>query len=77
MAAAITTPLGILISWPYISKLTPPVLGILLSFSAGALVYVGATHLLPEVEKEDKKFSLLALAAGIVIAIIIISSHGG
>ena len=40
-------------------------------------MYVGATHLLPEVEKEDKKFSLLALAAGIVIAILIISSHGG
>ena len=77
LAAAITTPLGTLISWPFISKLTQPVLGILLAFSAGALVYVGATHLLPEVQKEEKRFSLLAMAAGIIVAIIIILSHGG
>lgn len=76
LAAAITTPLGALLSWPFISRLTEPVLGILLSLSAGALVYVGATHLLPEVEKEDKKYTLLSLAAGIVVAIIIILSNG-
>ena len=77
LAAAVTTPLGTLISWPFISKLTQPVLGILLAFSAGALVYVGATHLLPEVQKEEKRFSLLAMAAGIIVAIIIVLSHGG
>jgi zinc and cadmium transporter len=76
LAAAITTPLGILISWPFISKLTQPVLGILLSFSAGALVYVGATHLLPRVEEEEKKYTILALAAGILVAVIIILSEG-
>ncbi|MBW2996575.1 ZIP family metal transporter [Candidatus Woesearchaeota archaeon] len=77
LAAAITTPLGAIISWPFITQLTKPVLGIMLAFSAGALVYVGATHLLPEVEKGEKKFSLLALAAGIIVAIIIIIAHGG
>jgi len=76
LAAAITTPLGALISWPFISKLSPPVLGILLSLSAGALVYVGATHLLPKVEEESKKYTLLALAAGIIVAVIIILSKG-
>ena len=76
LAAAITTPLGVLVSWPFISKLSAPVLGILLSLSAGALIYVGATHLLPEVEEQGKMYSLLALAAGIVVAIIIILSHG-
>ena len=76
LAAAITTPLGALISWPFISRLTQPVLGILLSISAGALVYVGAAHLLPEVEKESKKYSLLALTAGILVAVIIILSKG-
>ena len=74
LAAAITTPLGVLISWPFISRLNPSTLGILLSFSAGALVYVGATHLLPKVEEESKKYTLLALAAGIIVAIIIILS---
>jgi zinc transporter ZupT len=76
LAAAITTPLGALISWPFISRLSPPVLGILLSLSAGALVYVGATHLLPRIEEESKKYTLLALAAGILVAVIIILSKG-
>ncbi len=76
IAAAITTPLGALFSWPFISKLSGSNLGILLSLSAGALVYVGATHLLPEVEEESKKYSMLALAAGIIVAIIIILSKG-
>ena len=71
LAAALTTPLGVLVSWPFISRLTQPILGILLSLSAGALVYVGATHLLPKTEEESKKYSLLALAAGIIVAVII------
>ena len=74
LAAAITTPLGALVSWPFISRLTPSALGILLSLSAGALVYVGATHLLPKVEEESKRYTLLALAAGIIVAVIIILS---
>jgi zinc and cadmium transporter len=76
LAAALTTPLGVLVSWPFISKLTQPVLGILLSLSAGALIYVGATHLLPKVEEEEKRYTLLALAAGILVAVIIILSKG-
>lgn len=76
LAAAITTPLGALVSWPFVNRLTQPVLGILLSLSAGALVYVGATHLLPKLEEENKKYTLLALAAGIVVAVIVILSGG-
>ncbi len=76
LAAAITTPLGVLLSWPFISRVTPSALGVLLSLSAGALVYVGATHLLPKAEEESKKFSLLALGAGILVAVIIVLSKG-
>ncbi|MBN1502160.1 ZIP family metal transporter [Candidatus Woesearchaeota archaeon] len=75
-AAAITTPLGVLISFPFVSSLNKTTLGILLSLSAGALVYVGTTHLLPEAEKESKKFSIVALALGILVAVIIILSKG-
>jgi len=74
LAAALTTPLGMLVSYPYISKIDTTVLGALLAFSAGALVYVGATHLLPQAEREHKKYSLFALAIGILVAIIIIFS---
>ena len=75
-AAALTTPLGMLLSYPYISHIDQLLLGSLLAFSAGALVYVGATHLLPQAEKENKKYSLLALGAGILVAIIIVISKG-
>lgn len=73
-AAALTTPLGTLLSFPFISALERPLLGALLSFSAGMLVYVGATHLLPQAERERAKFSLIALAGGILVAVVIIVS---
>ncbi|MBW3018667.1 ZIP family metal transporter [Candidatus Woesearchaeota archaeon] len=75
LAAAITTPLGMLVSWPFIATLKGTSLGFLLALSAGALVYVGATHLLPEVEKENKMSTLLAMAAGIAVAVVIVMGH--
>jgi len=60
LAVALTTPLGMLVSYPFISKIDKPLLGALLAFSAGALVYVGATHLLPQTETEHKRYSLFA-----------------
>jgi len=74
LAAALTTPLGMLMSYPYISRISQPFLGALLAFSAGALVYVGATHLLPQAETENKKYSLFALGAGVLVALIIVIS---
>lgn len=76
LAAAISTPLGTLVSFPFISRIDQPTLGALLAISAGALVYVGATHLLPSVEKENKSFSLISLGAGILIAVLIVISKG-
>jgi len=74
LAASLTTPLGMLVSYPFISQIDKPLLGILLSLSAGALVYVGATHLLPQAEKEPREYSLFALGAGILVAVIIVLS---
>jgi zinc and cadmium transporter len=76
LAAAVSTPLGTLVSYPLIDKFEPPTLGALLAFSAGALVYVGASHLLPAVEQENKKYTLISMAAGILIAVVIILSKG-
>ena len=75
-AAALTTPLGMLVSYPYISKIDESLLGALLAFSAGALVYVGATHLLPQAETEHRRYSLFALGAGVLVALIIVFSKG-
>jgi ZIP family zinc transporter/zinc and cadmium transporter len=74
LAASMTTPLGMLVSYPLISRIDPPLLGSLLALSSGALVYVGATHLLPQAEKEHRKYSLCALGAGILVAVIIVLS---
>jgi len=74
LSAALTTPLGMLVSWPYISEIDQSLLGSLLALSSGALVYVGATHLLPQAEKEHRKYSLCAMGAGILVAVIIVLS---
>jgi zinc transporter ZupT len=74
IAAAATTPLGAIVSWPMISRIAPSSLGALLSLSAGALVYVGATHLLPRTMQEPRRFSLIALLTGILVALGIIAT---
>jgi zinc transporter ZupT len=76
VAAAISTPLGTLVSYPFVNQIDPSMLGALLAISAGALVYVGASHLLPAVEGERKRHTVLALAAGVLVAGIIILSKG-
>jgi zinc and cadmium transporter len=76
LAAALTTPLGMLVSYPIVSRIDPATLASLLAMSAGALVYVGATHLLPSAEREPQRYSLLALAAGVLVAAGIVATLG-
>lgn len=72
--AAFTTPIGMLISYPMISKIDKPILGSLLALSPGALIYVGATHILPKTEQEHNKYSFVAIAGGVLVAILIVIS---
>jgi zinc and cadmium transporter len=76
LAAALTTPLGTLIAIPLIDEIDRTVLGALLAISSGALVYVGATHLLPMAEREERPYTLAAMAAGVVMALGIILTSG-
>lgn len=68
-SAAVTTPLGTLLSYWWIADVDEHFLGDLLAVSAGALFYVGATHLLPMAEREPRKLSLVALGAGVATAL--------
>jgi zinc and cadmium transporter len=68
ITSAASTPAGMVVSWPLVDKISPAMLGELLALSGGALVYVGATHLLPRVEQEGRRFSLAALAGGVLVA---------
>lgn len=74
LAAAISTPIGALVSYPFVAQIQQSTLGILLGLSAGALVYVGASHLLPAVEKENKRYTLISLLIGVLVAAIIVLS---
>lgn len=76
IAAAFSTPLGTLISFPFIHTINRSILGLMLAFSAGALLYVGATHLLPAVEKEARTCTIPSLIGGIVVAVIIVMTKG-
>jgi zinc transporter ZupT len=76
LAASLTTPLGMIVSFPIVSRIDQSVLGALLALSAGALIYVGASHLLPTAEREPRRYNLLALSAGILVALGIIATHG-
>jgi ZIP family zinc transporter len=76
VAAAVTTPLGMLASYPLVRTIDDSTLGMLLSLSAGTLVYVGATHLLPRAEQERGKYSLVALAGGVAVAMIVVATKG-
>lgn len=67
VAAALTTPAGMLVSYPFVSQIRGAPLGNLLAFSAGALIYVGASHLLPETERDRKKHNLLSFFGGVVV----------
>jgi zinc transporter ZupT len=73
LAAALSTPLGALISYPFIHRIGEPALGGLLALAAGALVYVGATHLLPEVEEQNRRYTMLTLGAGVLVGVAVIA----
>lgn len=74
LAAAASTPAGTLVSYPLIRRIDATMLGLFLALSAGALIYVGASHLLPAVEQENRRYTLVSLAVGILVAAIIVYS---
>jgi zinc transporter ZupT len=69
VAAALTTPVGMLVSYPLVSHIRGEPLGNLLAFSAGALIYVGASHLLPETERDRNKYNFVAFMGGVIVTL--------
>lgn len=69
LVAGLTTPIGAFVAYPFMSRVSESSLGLALGFVAGVLVYVSASHLLPETNENPKKHSNLAFLAGIAIAI--------
>ena len=70
LAAGLTTPLGVVVSGPFMYGLAPDTIGNLFAVSAGLLLYVATGPLMEPLEEEPATRSLLALGAGVLIAVL-------
>lgn len=75
VAAALTTPLGVLVSWPLIVQLPGDMAGLLMAAAAGSLIYVGGSHLLPQ-STEQQQHHPIALLVGVGLGVVIVLLKG-
>ncbi len=71
LVAALTTPIGAFIVYPLVQNISDDILGLALGFVSGVLIYVSASHLLPETSEYEKKHSTFAFIAGVAFTIVI------
>jgi zinc and cadmium transporter len=74
LVSGLTTPVGAFIAYPLVNKFSSSSLGLILGFVAGVLIFISASHLLPEARGEEKKHSGLAFISGVGVAIFIVLS---
>jgi len=70
LVAALTTPIGALLAFPLVSGFGPSTLGLSMGAVAGVLIYLSASHLLPEVDHENHRHSYVAFVLGILLAFV-------
>tara|TARA_R110000787_G_scaffold58218_13_gene132840 strand:- start:25205 stop:26008 length:804 start_codon:yes stop_codon:yes gene_type:complete len=73
LAAAATTPLGVIASAPFMYGLGPETIGNLFAISAGLLLYVATGPLMEPLKEEPPLRSFLSLGAGVAVAVSIAS----
>ncbi|MEM1149911.1 MAG: ZIP family metal transporter [Pseudomonadota bacterium] len=69
LAAAFTTPLGVLVSGPFIHAMGADVLPHLFALSAGLLLFVATGPLLAPIKEQSAPRALTAVGVGVVIAL--------
>ena len=74
LVAALTTPVGAFIAYPFVSKMNDSLLGLALGFVVGVLIYLSASHLLPEVREHEKEHAYWAFLCGILLGFLIYAS---
>lgn len=67
--AALTTPLGAILSVEYLDRAPDELLGILVSIAAGTLLYVGATHLTVHITNTNRFVAVLWYLIGVTLAL--------
>ena len=75
--AAVTTPLGALASQPLLGALGPVGIGTLLAGAAGALLYVGATHLPTHLNREGRPGLIVVYLLGVALSLSLSATHLG
>ena len=75
LVAALTTPIGAFVAYPFVMNLSDSILGLALGFVAGVLIYLSASHLLPEARENENKHSYLAFLFGIALALFVMFSE--
>lgn len=71
LVAGLTTPVGAFIVYPFIKTLNESTLSLALGFVGGVLIYVSASHLLPEAREHEQHHSHLAFILGIALALLL------
>ncbi len=71
LVAGLTTPVGAFIVYPFIKTLNESTLSLALGFVGGVLIYVSASHLLPEAREHEQHHSHLAFVLGIALALLL------
>lgn len=66
---AMATPVGAMISYLLVQRLTPDLLGNLMAFAAGSFIYIAASDLIPESHRARGFKGSLALCGGILTAV--------
>lgn len=69
LVAGLTTPLGALVAVPVLGVLESGLRAVLVAIAGGVLLHVGATHLLPQMERRRSRWGAAAFALGVAIAL--------
>ena len=74
---ALATVVGAVGAYMFVRTVEQDILGIMLAFSAGSFIYIGASDLLPETHKKMSKANIMLVLAGVVLVYLIAHLTGG
>ncbi|MDH4226947.1 MAG: ZIP family metal transporter [Deltaproteobacteria bacterium] len=76
-AVAAAMVLGAAGAYVFVRDMESSLIGLLLAFSAGTFLYIGAADLLPETHKKMHRFNIIFVLLGVALVYIISSVSGG
>lgn len=74
---AVAAGVGALGAYFFVRDVSMSTLGLLLAFSAGSFIYIGASDLLPETHKKMSRFNILLVLVGVILVYIVSHTTGG